>query len=87
MLEYLFKSTTELRRILLIALRFNNNFPIKEKEIGRKNNKILEAKKPKEKNKEKIIRDRKIIKFSYDKNSNKVYKKYINKKVIKLLLK
>ena len=51
----------------------------KEKEFGR-NKYILKVKKPKEKNKDKIKMDRRIIKFSYGKNNNKVYKKYINKK-------
>ena len=51
----------------------------KEKEFGRNNN-IWKVKKSKEKNKDKIKKDRKIIKFSYAKNTNKVYKKYINKK-------
>ena len=71
---------------ILISKKINRIIK-KEKEIGRKKNKIFELKKPKENYKDKIKKDRKIIKLSYAKNSNKVHKKYINKKVIKLLLK
>ena len=82
---YIIKSIENEPIIILLSEKIKEIIT-KEKEINRKNNK-LKIKKPKEKNKDKIKKDRKIIKFSYAKNTNKVYKKYMNKKVIKLLLK